>query len=221
MPMKVRLTFKKTDEAVFISHLDISRLFVRALNRAGIKVKYTQGFNPHAYIVFGVPLSLGYESICERVDFEVVSNETPQEIIERLNRAMPGGIEITECLEPQKKFKEIGFARWEITAEKDGPISDEEIERMRELFSSDEIIITRETKRTKGEVNLIEKSRGIEVGREGENAVKITAALSSRPEDVLNPEYVVRAACEKLGMEFYDVFYRRIEFFDENMEIFR
>ena len=217
----VRLTFKKTDEAVFISHLDISRLFVRALNRAGIKVKYTQGFNPHAYIVFGVPLSLGYESICERVDFEVISNETDGEIIERLNRAMPGGIEITDCRAPVKKFKEIGFAGWDIIAEKDAPLSDGELSAISELLSRDSLMIVKETKRTTSEVDLMEKSRGIEVMRRGENSVRIRAALSSRPEDVLNPEYVVRAVTERLNIEFLDVFYTRTEFFDENMEIFR
>jgi hypothetical protein len=67
----------------------------------------------------------------------------------------------------------------------------------------------------------MEKSRGIEVMRCGENSVRIRAALSSRPEDVLNPEYVIRAVTERLNIEFLDVFYTRTEFFDENMEIFR
>ncbi|MBQ3380082.1 MAG: DUF2344 domain-containing protein [Clostridia bacterium] len=217
----VRLTFKKTDEAVFISHLDISRLFVRALNRAGIKVKYTQGFNPHAYIVFGVPLSLGYESVCERVDFEVLSGESADEIIRRLNLAMPGGIEITDCRAPVKKFKEIGFARWEITAEKASPLTEDELSKIRTLLLSNSLMITKETKRTVSEVDLMEKSRGFSVIRQDENSVRIETALSSRPEDVLNPEYVIRAVSERLNIEFSDVFYRRIEFLDENIEIFR
>lgn len=218
---EVRLLFKKTDEAVFISHLDISRLFVRALNRAGIKVKYTNGFNPHAYIVFAIPLSLGYESVCELVDFEVISDETNEEIVKKLNRAMPGGIEILECRAREGKLKDIGFARWDILAESQTPICDEDISRISGLFALDEVNIIKETKRGQSEINLMDKARGISVVREGENAVRIDAVLSSAPEDILNPEYVLRAIREKLSIEFYDVFYTRKAFYYKNMEIFR
>ena len=67
----IRLGFSKTDRAAYISHLDCNRLFQRAFKRSGLPVWYTQGFNPHVYLTFPLPLSLGTESLCETVDFRL------------------------------------------------------------------------------------------------------------------------------------------------------
>ena len=65
---EVRLRFSKTGRLKYISHLDINRAMSRALKRAGIPLWYTEGFNPHPYMSFSLPLSLGVESLCESVD---------------------------------------------------------------------------------------------------------------------------------------------------------
>ena len=61
----VRIRFRKVGEAAYISLLDLQRVFHRILKRSGLPVYYTQGFNPHIYLSFACPLSLGQESICE------------------------------------------------------------------------------------------------------------------------------------------------------------
>jgi len=218
---EVRVEFKKVNEAVFISHLDISRLFVRALNRAKIKVKYTNGFNPHAYIVFAVPLSLGYESVCELVEFEVLGDETNEQIVERLNASMPGGIEITDCRPRTGKFKDIGYARWDIVAECESDISDETISKIEALFSEKEISIVKETKRGQTEINLMDKAKELRVSRIDAKSVRIDAVLSSATDDILNPEYVLRAIKDKCAVEFDDVFYTRKMLYDKKMDVFR
>ena len=64
-PITVRIKFCKTGNLQFVSHLDLQRTFHRVLVRANIPMWYTKGFNPHAKLVFGLPLSVGTESICE------------------------------------------------------------------------------------------------------------------------------------------------------------
>ena len=65
---EARVFYTKTGRAKYISHLDVTRCFQRALQRAGLSVWYTEGFNPHSYLTFTLPLSLGYESLCESMD---------------------------------------------------------------------------------------------------------------------------------------------------------
>ena len=55
----VRLWFQKCGDARYISHLDLSRCMQRALKRSGLPIWYTEGFNPHAYVTFALPLSMG------------------------------------------------------------------------------------------------------------------------------------------------------------------
>ena len=62
---EARIQFIKTDRARYISHLDLMRTFQRAFLRAGIPIKHTEGFNPHAFVSIPLPLSVGYSSACE------------------------------------------------------------------------------------------------------------------------------------------------------------
>ncbi|MBR3737453.1 MAG: TIGR03936 family radical SAM-associated protein, partial [Eubacterium sp.] len=71
---EIRLRFSKTDTAKYISHLDINRAFQRAFSRAKINLWYTEGFNPHPYMSFSLPLSLGVESLCENVDIRIIDD---------------------------------------------------------------------------------------------------------------------------------------------------
>ena len=71
---KLRLRFRKTGRAVYISHLDLMHTMQRAFSRAGYELKYSEGFNPHLYITFALPLSLGMESDYEVLDTRVTDD---------------------------------------------------------------------------------------------------------------------------------------------------
>ena len=60
----IRLKFKKTGLAIYYSQLDLQRVMARGLKMSGLPVWYSQGFNPHIYMTFTLPLSLGHESLC-------------------------------------------------------------------------------------------------------------------------------------------------------------
>ena len=66
-----RLLFEKTGNAVWISHLDLMRVFQRAFRRGGILIRHSQGFTPRAHVSIALPLPVGVESVCELLDFDL------------------------------------------------------------------------------------------------------------------------------------------------------
>ena len=90
-----RLLFEKTGNAVWISHLDLMRVFQRAFKRAGLHLKHTQGYNPRPSVSIALPLSVGVESKCELLDFELDNDAvTNDEILDKLNDTLVAGIRI-------------------------------------------------------------------------------------------------------------------------------
>ena len=88
-----RILFYKTGIAKYISHLDLMRTMQRCFIRAGVSIKHTEGFNPHPYMAFALPLSVGCESVCELMDFRLHDDDAVKldELPGRLNPAMPEG----------------------------------------------------------------------------------------------------------------------------------
>jgi radical SAM-linked protein len=93
----LRLKFSRRDSLAYIAHLDMLRLFERAVLRSGIDCNYSQGFNPRPSMVFALPLGVGVETVDDYVDIEIRNNVSPIEIIERLNDALPQDIRILEA----------------------------------------------------------------------------------------------------------------------------
>ena len=71
---KYRMVFEKLGCAAFSSHLDTMKTIQRTFLRAGLPVKYSNGFNPHIYLSLLLPLSTGYESLYELCDFELMED---------------------------------------------------------------------------------------------------------------------------------------------------
>ena len=98
------LKFSKTGGIRFISHLDLLRVFQRVFRRSGLQLSYSNGFNPHAKIGFAMPLSLGFESKGDYLEFEAEKPYDPQEIVTVLNGHMPPGLKALKC----RELKETG-----------------------------------------------------------------------------------------------------------------
>ncbi len=113
----IRITFEKNSTAIYMSHLDLMRCMTRALSRAEIPVKYTEGFNPHPYLVFAAPLALGIAG--EREYFEIkITEEMPfAEMKDRLNATLPQGLKILNVEEAQNDFNDIESANYRVFVE--------------------------------------------------------------------------------------------------------
>ncbi len=96
------LKFCKLGNMRFISHLDLVRLFKRAIRRAGIKVAYSNGYNPHELINVVQPLSLGYESSGEYFEIDTLIPYEENYILDSLNSSMPEGIKFAVCREKER-----------------------------------------------------------------------------------------------------------------------
>ncbi len=107
---EIRLRFSKTGQAKYISHLDTNRVFSRAFSRAKINLWYTEGFNPHAYMSFSLPLSLGVESLCENVDIRILDDISNEEIKSRMNSSLPEGIRIMDVYDDFMDCHDIKYS---------------------------------------------------------------------------------------------------------------
>ena len=112
-----RIRFEKTGRAVWMSHLDLMRLMQRAFRRAGVVLHHSQGFTPHAYVSMLLPLSVGMESVCELMEYELDGElaVTP----EALNAVLPEGVRVLEVYESTRKARELRRLRALLTLEYD------------------------------------------------------------------------------------------------------
>ena len=111
----VRLWYKKSGLAIYTSHLDMNRCFTRAVRRARIPLWYTEGFNPHPYMTFLLPLPLGQTGLREPIDLRIEGEITDEEILSRMNAALPDGLEIVAVTVPAQKANEIAAAAYTLT----------------------------------------------------------------------------------------------------------
>jgi radical SAM-linked protein len=96
---RYRLTYEKTGVARYIGHLDLQNLFQRAIRRAGIKPRYSEGFNPHPIISFASPLSVGTDGLAEIADIDLAERVPVDGIVSLLNAALPDGLAAKSCAE--------------------------------------------------------------------------------------------------------------------------
>ena len=99
MPCKLNITFSKTGDMAFISHLDMMRLFHRAARRACLPVALTQGFSPHLKISITRALKLGLESSSEEAVFHMDRAIEPRKFIDSMNAKLPDGVKVLTASE--------------------------------------------------------------------------------------------------------------------------
>ena len=115
----VRVFFKKTGNMKFISHLDLNRFMIRVVRMSKIPVWYSEGFNPHPYITFALPLSLGFESEYEAMDIRLDDDEFSNDAVyAALKNILPDGLELMSCADPVMKAGDISYAEFLIDFER-------------------------------------------------------------------------------------------------------
>ncbi|MBE6589694.1 MAG: TIGR03960 family B12-binding radical SAM protein [Ruminococcaceae bacterium] len=195
----IRIKFRKVGDLQYISHLDLQRTVSRVLVRAGLPMWYTQGYNPHAKVIFGLPLSVGTESECEFIDLRVDRDITGEEVKELLNLHLTDEMQVLDAYEPTAKFNEIGWAKYEMKLSLEH--ADEELaHRLEALYTTSPLMMTKKTKSGEREIDLIPLIRSVKVTCEEENTLHITAVLAAGNTEHLNPELIINAAREKCGI---------------------
>ncbi len=216
-----RLLFEKTGNAVYISHLDLMRLFQRAFKRAGLPLTHTHGFNPRPSVSIALPMSVGVESQCELLDFDLEGESVPcDEILRRLNEVLVDGVRGLQIYEDGRKNKNLAYLDCQVTMEYDRPIPDDAAQQMEELFRQGEVLVEKKSKNGVTEQNIIPMIRGLTIEKGNRQLVVAARVCCQNP--TLNPAQLV-VAVEKYLPELKPDFSRcaRIEIYDTEENIFR
>lgn len=193
----IRIFFEKRDRAKYISHLDITRCFSRTFARSGIPVWYTQGFNPRVYMTFPLPIPLGYESLCESLDIQLVEENYPlEQVKERLNAILPAGITVLEVVVPQDKPETIALADYQIRFLTPQP---EQLLADFAAFAAQEaILVTKKTKKAERELDLRPLFTLLDTASDGE-AATLTLRLAAGITLNVNPQLLLDAFAAHSG----------------------
>jgi radical SAM-linked protein len=183
---EVRLFFAKQGRGVYISHLDMVRAMARGLSRAGIRVKYTEGFNPIPYLVFGQPLSLGYAGMREVCDFTILSDDMPVEAVaSTLAAVMPEVVFPIGTVPPVNKLGAITMADYTVCLKSKEPVTKAQVD---EVLKKPELIVLKKTKRGEAMTDIAPLIDFLEVAED----LTVRCRLACASGLSLNPSYLIK-----------------------------
>ncbi len=220
--MNVRLKFTKENEVKYISHLDLMRVFQRAIRRTGIPISYSSGFNPHQEISFGAPLSLGVTSNAEYVDLKLGEPMDVQALMERLNSSLPEGIRILHGIKlgdnPKSAMAVVTHARYLISMNIEN-VAPEALKKSIEEFAAQKSIKVMKEQPKKGfelkEIDIRPMIVGIRPFKSTGDTHIIDCLLSSGSRANLKPELLMVAFREFSGYNIDGIRINREEVYAE------
>lgn len=219
---EVRLRFSKTGRLKYISHLDINRAMGRAFKRAEIPLWYTEGFNPHPYMSFSLPLSLGVESLCESVDIRLIDNITNEEIKKRMNAVLPADLKIIDVYDNFRDNSEIVYSDYVYKFQ----FADNEkaLEKISLLLSADEITALKKGKQGRKKV-LKETNIKPFIDKYNlsirDDIIILNIRLLAGGEKNLNPSLLFDTIIRLIDMDFEWKSIARISLLDKDYKEFR
>ena len=215
----VRVFFSKTGRAKYTSHLDTMRTMSRALKRSGLPVWYTQGFNPHLYSTFSLPIALGYESECESMDIRLVREMDLGEVADKLNRSLPPGFKATRAAAPVMEPSAIAWADYRVTLR----YLDAENTRMRhkleDFLRQPAIEVQKRTKKGEKTLDIRPLVQLLEAGSES-GVLELTLRLASGNAQNINPTLFLKAFYDFADKEPDGVRIIRTGIYNKDLQIF-
>ena len=176
------VSYSKRGHAKYFGHLELVKIFLRAIRRAGITVQFSEGFHPKPRISFEDPLPIGMESLDECFYILVAGNVKPQFIIDRLNEQLPDGIRVFGCqLAQEKSARKATTSATYMVTKKDGFFDEKALKC---FVESPEFIFSRT--RRKGKSKRIDlKEMVINIELEESDRLKMT--LKAEPGKTVRP----------------------------------
>ncbi len=213
----VRLLFTKTGDAKFMSHLDLTRFMSRIVRRANLDIWYTEGFNPHPYLNFSLPLPLGFEGTYEILDIRLNDdNADISDLPDRLNAVCPESVRFTGVSEPTLKPSNIAFALYEITFDDDGEVKD----NLEKFLERDSIIAKKRTKKSDfKDIELKGKIKSYSFERYN-NDTLLKIVLPAGPNDNINPSILLESYFGSFADCYYCYSVKRTAIYDADLQLF-
>ncbi len=201
--MKIRIKFLKQGSMKFVGHLDMMRYFQKAMRRAQVDIRYSEGFSPHQIMSFAAPLGVGITSNGEYLDIEVLSTDSSKIMVDRLNQAMVEEIRVLSY----RRLEDSGKSAMSLVCAADytlkfreGYIPDDLdgfFRSLRDFYGQDPIMIVKQTKRGHKEMDL--KPLICQLERRGD---KIFTRVSTGSTDNIKPELVMETFYQSMGWEY-------------------
>ena len=214
-----RMLFEKTGTAVWVSHLDLMRIFQRAFRRTGLLLKHSQGFTPRAIVSIALPLSVGMESQCELLDFELEDGSVPA--AEQINVVLPAGIRVLSIYTDERKIKELTHLRAHLTLTYDQGVPAGAEEGIRSLFAQEELMMEKHSRKGLTSVNILPMLCDFRMEHPDANTLTWDVLVCAQNPS-LNPQMLVSA------LEIYapqwkpdGVLCKRMEIYDAEGKVFR
>lgn len=207
MSKLIRVKYKKEDEMIFISHLDLQRLLQRAFRRAKINLSYSEGFNPHPKMSYGNALALGVESQGEYVDIEIEDDIEVKEFLERINEQLPDGIKFVKGQEIDPKTPSLSsiivYGEYIFNIDLEVPLSKEFVKsRALNFVKSKEIIITKKNKKGKKvEVDIRPMIRNFDLVSLDDNRVTFVSTIATGSKANLNINILIPQILDMLNLD--------------------
>lgn len=225
--MKVRIQFAKYGVMKFIGHLDVMRFFQKAIRRADIDIRYSEGFSPHQIMSFAAPLGVGIESTGEYLDIEVNSMTSTVEIKDSLNRVMVEGMEVVSVkLLPdtvKNAMASVAAAEYLVvytatdSKEKSGGSSNQTTDflfddlekKLADFYAQEQIPVTKTTKKSVMEMDIkpgifkMKAGKGINLPeKDTNNYSAIFMLLDASSSGNIKPSMVMEELCKFYHTEF-------------------
>lgn len=220
--INVRLKFAKGNEVKYISHLDLMRTFMRGVRRANIPIAYSGGFNPHAEMSFGAPLSVGVISLAEYVDIALAKEIPLQEVIDGLNKSMPEGIKILGAIELPERFKSamalITHAKYGVQIKAENMVEEDLKVKLLDFVNQESILGKKKQPKKNFQMKIVEiRPMILEMNFIGckEGVCNFDCLLQSGSKANLNPEILMMAFAEYAKLSIQRITITREEVFVE------
>ncbi len=217
-----RLLFEKKGNAIWISHLDLMRLFQRAFKRAGLPLTHTQGFNPRPSVSIALPLSVGIQSNCELLDFDLVEqNCTLEDIAEKLNAVLTDGIRVLKVYDNGRKIRDLALLSCDVNFEYDSGVPENALQEIQTLFQQTSLLVEKKTKSGIQEQDIISMIRRLSLEQMSPQELKIRV-LACCQNPTLNPmqlDAAIRRYLPHLQADFVKC--ERLEIYDADENVFR
>ena len=207
MSKLIRVKYKKEDEMIFISHLDLQRLLQRAFRRSKINLSYSEGFNPHPKMSYGNALALGVESQGEYVDIEIEDDIEVDEFLERINNQLPEGIKFIKGQEIDPKTPSLSsvivYGEYIFNIDLDTPLSKEFVKsRVLNFVKSEEIIVTKTNKKgRKVEVDIRPLIKNFDLVSLDDKKVTFESTIATGSKANLNINILIPQILNMLDLE--------------------
>lgn len=214
----VRINFNKTGVLKYISHLDMIRCITRAVRRSKLPIWYTEGFNPHPYLNFGLPVSLGIESYNDVLDVKLPEDYPLAQVAESLNAVLPANIVVTKVYEPVNKTQEIAFAEYNIILDENYPLEEAEAV-LREGKLTYEKLGKKNGKKVLKTVNLSENIKSYSFTA-FDGRIILNAVLAAGNTVNINPFSLIECINAKLSVDFDAINIERKRLFLADMKEF-